>query len=157
MGVSDSELAIWLIPRSDNSVLNVKEGFRLAPTLDETNPLDYHGPEFGTVAETPEYSRRAARLLSSIEQQALVLALAMNPLAGDLIRGTGGVRKLRWARDGRGKSSGVRVIYYFHSDRAPLYLLTIYGKGEKVDLTDEERNEFAKMTGILKRRIEGQQ
>jgi len=109
------------------------------------------------VAETPEFSRRAARLLSPVEQEALVLARAMNPLAGDLIRGTGGVRKLRWARDGRGKSSGVRVIYYFHSDNAPLYLLTIYGKGEKVDLTDEERNEFAKVTGILKRRIEGRQ
>ena len=109
------------------------------------------------MAETPEFSRRAARLLSPVEQEALVLALAMNPLAGDLIRGTGGVRKLRWARDGRGKSSGVRVIYYFHSDNAPLYLLTIYGKGEKVDLTDEERNEFAKVTGILKRRIEGRQ
>ena len=109
------------------------------------------------MAETPEFSRRAARLLSPVEQEALVLALAMNPLAGDLIRGTGGVRKLRWARDGRGKSSGVRVIYYFHSDNAPLYLLTIYGKGEKADLTDEERNEFAKVTGILKRRIEGRQ
>ena len=109
------------------------------------------------MAETPEFSRRAARLLSPVEQEALVLALAMNPLAGDLIRGTGGVRKLRWAREGRGKRSGARVIYYFHCDNALLYLLTIYGKGEKVDLTDEERNEFAKVTGILKRRIEGRQ
>jgi mRNA-degrading endonuclease RelE of RelBE toxin-antitoxin system len=54
------------------------------------------------------------RLLSPVEQEALVLALAMNPRAGDLIRGTGGVRKLRWARGGRGKSGGVRIIYYFH-------------------------------------------
>ncbi len=111
---------------------------------------------FGTVAETPEFCRRAARLLSPIEHDALVLALAMNPLAGDLMRGTGGVRKLRWARGGRGKSGGVRIIYYFHSAHAPLYLLTIYGKGEKVDLTDEERNELAKVTEILKRRIERQ-
>ena len=119
--------------------------------------MDYSGFNIGTVAETPEFSRRAARLLSSIEQEALVLALAMNPLAGDLIRGTGGVRKLRWARVGRGKSGGMRVIYYFHSDNAPLYLLTIFGKGEKVDLTDEERNELAKVIGVLKRRIEGRQ
>ena len=48
-------------------------------------------------------------------------------------------------------------IYYFHSDNAPLYLLTIFGKGEKVDLTDEERNELAKVIGVLKRRIEGRQ
>ena len=125
--------------------------------LDDTNPLDYSGFGFGTVAETPEFTRRAARLLSQVEQEALVLALAMNPLAGDLIRGTGGVRKLRWARGGRGKSGGARVIYYFHSDKAPLYLLSIYGKSEKADLTDEERSALAKATGILKRRIEGRQ
>jgi mRNA-degrading endonuclease RelE of RelBE toxin-antitoxin system len=119
--------------------------------------LDYSGSGFGTVAETPEFSRRAARLLSPVEQEALVLALAMNPLAGNLIRGTGGVRKLRWARGGRGKSGGTRVIYYFHSDHAPLYLLTIYGKGEKADLTDEERSELATVTGILKQHIEGRQ
>lgn len=119
--------------------------------------MDYSVFDFGTIAETAEFSRRAARLLSPLEQEALVLALAMNPLAGDLIRGTGGARKLRWARVGRGKSGGVRVIYYFHSDNAPIYLFTIYGKGEKVDLTDDERNEFARMIGILKRRIEGQQ
>ena len=117
--------------------------------------MDYTGSDLGTVAETPEFSRRVTRLLSPVEREALVLALAMNPLAGDLIRGTGGVRKLRWARVGRGKSGGTRVIYYFHSDNAPLYLLTIFGKGEKVDLTDEERNELAKVIGVLKRRIEG--
>ena len=130
---------------------------RFALALDDTNPLDYSGSGFGTVAETPEFCRRAARLISRVEQEALVLALAMNPLAGDLIRGSGGVRKLRWARGGRGKSGGVRIIYYFHSDNAPIYLLSIYGKGEKADLTDEERSVFAKVTGILKRRIEGRQ
>ena len=66
-----------------------------------------------TVAETPEYLRRADRLLSSAEQTRVVEYLAANPRTGDLIRGTGGVRKLRWARGGRGKSGGVRVIYYF--------------------------------------------
>ena len=66
-----------------------------------------------TVAETPEYLRRADRLLSSAEQTRVVEYLAANPMTGDLIRGTGGVRKLRWARGGRGKSGGVRVIYYF--------------------------------------------
>jgi hypothetical protein len=130
---------------------------RSASALDDTNPLDYSGSGFGTVAETPEFSRRAARLLSHVEHEALILALAMNPLAGDLIRGTGGVRKLRWARGGRGKSGGVRIIYYFHSANAPLHLLTIFGKGEKADLTEDERNKLAGFTAILKRRIEGQQ
>jgi hypothetical protein len=130
---------------------------RSASALDHTNPLDYSGSGFGTVAETQEFSRRPARLLSPVEQEALVVALAMKPLAGDLIRGTGGVRKLRWARGGRGKSGGVRIIYYFHSVDAPLHLLTIYGKGEKADLTEDERNKLAGFTAILKRRIESQQ
>jgi hypothetical protein len=68
-----------------------------------------------------------------------------------LIRDTGGIRKLRWARSGRGKSGGVRVIHYFHSEAFPLYLLTVFGKGEKADLSDAERNELAKLVQILKR------
>lgn len=80
--------------------------------------------------------------------------LAAQPRAGDLIQGTGGIRKLRWARGGRGKSGGVRVIYYFHSDRIPLYLLTVFGKGEKADLGKGERNELAKLVDVLKRYAE---
>ena len=103
-----------------------------------------------TVAETPEYLRRADRLLSSAEQTRVVEYLAANPRTGDLIRGTGGVRKLRWARGGRGKSGGVRVIYYFLSEAMPLYLLTVFGKNEKADLTQAERNELAALTRMLK-------
>jgi len=80
--------------------------------------------------------------------------LAAQPRAGDLIQGTGGIRKLRWARGGRGKSGGARVIYYFHSDRIPLYLLTVFGKGEKADLSKGERNELAKLVDALKRYAE---
>ena len=103
-----------------------------------------------TVAEVPEYIRRAARLLSQSERDELVEYVAANPRAGDLIPGTGGVRKLRWARSGRGKSGGARVIYYFHSEVLPLYLLTVFGKGEKADLSQAERNELAKLVQILK-------
>ena len=71
-----------------------------------------------TVAELPEYLRAATRLLADADRRAIVDHLAAHPTAGDLIEGTGGVRKLRWARDGRGKSGGVRVIYYFHSENA---------------------------------------
>jgi hypothetical protein len=103
-----------------------------------------------TVAEVPEYLRRAAKLLLQSERDELVEYVAANPKAGDLIQGTGGVRKLRWARSGRGKSGGVRVIYYFHSEVLPLYLLTVFGKGEKADLSQAERNELAKLVQILK-------
>lgn len=107
-----------------------------------------------TVAEMPEYIRCAARLLSESERRDVIDHLAAQPRAGDLIQGTGGIRKLRWARGGRGKSGGVRVIYYFHSDRIPLYLLTVFGKGEKVDLSKGERNELAKLVDVLKRYAE---
>ena len=107
-----------------------------------------------TVAELPEYIRCAAILLSESERRDVIDHLAAQPRAGDLIQGTGGIRKLRWARGGRGKSGDVRVIYYFHSDRIPLYLLTVFGKGEKADLSKGERNELAKLVDVLKRYAE---
>lgn len=56
------------------------------------------------------------------------------------MEGTGGVRKLRWRKGNRGKSGGVRVIYYFHSEAMPLYLLTVFGKNERANLSKAERN-----------------
>lgn len=102
-----------------------------------------------TVAELPEYQRRAEKLLSPGERDDIVNYLAAVPGEGDLIRGTGGVRKLRWQRGGRGKSGGVRVIYYFHSERIPLYLLTVFAKNERADLSQAERNELAKLVEVL--------
>ena len=80
--------------------------------------------------------------------------LAANPRAGDLMQGTGGVRKLRWARAGRGKSGGVRVIYYFHSDVMPLYLLTAFGKNERSNLSKAERNGLAGLIRMFKEIVE---
>ena len=102
-----------------------------------------------SVAELPEYVRCADRLLAESERRAIVDCLAARPRAGDLIRGTGGIRKLRWGVGGRGKSGGVRVIYYFHSDRMPLYLLTLFGKNEQTNLTAAERNDLAALVDIL--------
>ena len=79
------------------------------------------------------------RLLSETEKAELIAYLSVHPGAGVLIKGTGGIRKLRWARSGRGKSGGVRVVYYFHSLGIPLYLLTLFGKNEKDDLSMEEK------------------
>jgi mRNA-degrading endonuclease RelE of RelBE toxin-antitoxin system len=102
-----------------------------------------------TVAEMPEFSRNAAGLLRGAEIQALINHLAEHPLAGVLLVGTGGVRKLRWAREGMGKSGGVRVIYYFHSERIPLYLLTVFGKNEKANLTKAEASALSKLVKLL--------
>ena len=102
-----------------------------------------------TVAELPEFIRMADKLLSLEERQDLIRHLASHPKAGDLMEGTGGVRKLRWRRGDHGKSGGVRVIYYFHDEHMPLYLLTLFAKGDRANLSKAERNELADLTGAL--------
>ena len=79
------------------------------------------------------------------EQLELVAFVAANPRAGDLIPETGGIRKLRWALSGRGKRGGARVIYYFHSEQLPIFMLAAYGKNEKANLSKAERNAMAKL------------
>lgn len=109
-----------------------------------------HSADMHTVAETPIFSRRADALLSEDERKALIDALAFEPLAGAVIPGTGGVRKLRFAAQGQGKSSAVRVIYYVVSDDAPIYALLIYGKAERVDMTPDQKRTVAKLAADLK-------
>lgn len=102
-----------------------------------------------TVAELPEYVHHAERLLSISERLEIVNYLAAHPKAGVLMEGTGGVRKLRWGRGTRGKSGGVRVIYYVHSDVMPLYLLTLFAKNEQANLSKAERNDLAELVSQL--------
>jgi hypothetical protein len=102
-----------------------------------------------TIAEVPEYIRQAEKLLTEAERQDVLSYLAAHPKSGDLIEGTGGIRKLRWGRGGRGKSGGVRVIYYYHSELMPLYLITLFAKNEQDNLSKAERNELAKLVDIL--------
>jgi hypothetical protein len=77
--------------------------------------------------------------MDEAERSSLVLFLAFNPEAGDLVPATGGVRKLRWALEGRGKRGGARVIYYFHSERIPLFALDVYAKNQRSDLSEDEK------------------
>lgn len=102
-----------------------------------------------TVAETAAYLAASSRLFDDEERSEIVAFLAGSPTAGDLIVGTGGVRKLRWARKGTGKRGGARVIYFFHSDQMPLYLLTAFGKNQKANLTKAERNSLASLVAQL--------
>ncbi len=102
-----------------------------------------------SIAELPEYIRRAEKLMSAAERLDIVNYLATHPKSGDLIEGTGGVRKLRWGRGTQGKSGGVRVIYYVHSDLMPLYLLTLFAKNEQANISKAERNELAELVELL--------
>ena len=102
-----------------------------------------------TIAEMPEFIKRAERLLGSAEHATLISYLAEFPTAGVVMRRTGGIRKLRWAREGTGTRGGVRAIYYYHDERMPLYLLSVFGKNEKANLSAAERNSLAKLVTLL--------
>jgi hypothetical protein len=101
-----------------------------------------------SVVETPEFLSAARKLMSDEQRTLLVDYLAYNPMAGDLIPGTGGVRKLRWGLEGRGKRGGARVIY-FHEASMPLFALTAFAKNEQADLSQQDRNDFRQLTTLL--------
>ena len=90
------------------------------------------------------FQRKVSRLLSETEREDLITYLSGYPGAGVIMEGTGGIRKLCWARSGSGKSGGIRVIYYFCDESMPLYLLTAFGKNEKANLSGKERHLLAK-------------
>ena len=102
-----------------------------------------------TIIELPEFIKKSDKLLSDSEKESIINYLAAHPASGDIMQGTGGIRKLRWSARGKGKSGGVRVIYYFHNEILPIFLLSLFGKGEKANLTKTERNGLAKLTSIL--------
>jgi len=109
-----------------------------------------------TIVELPEFQKKSDKLLSNSERLSIINYLAAHPASGDIMQGTGGIRKLRWSAQGKGKSGGVRIIYYFHNDSIPLFLLTLFAKGEKANLTKAECNELAKFTSLIIKTYGGQ-
>jgi hypothetical protein len=96
-----------------------------------------------SVIELTGYRRRAGELLTQAEQEAVIDLVAFEPTCGDVISGSGGLRKVRVGRGGMGKRGGARVVYYYHGERLPIFLLALYAKNEKGDLTAAEKKEFA--------------
>ena len=103
-----------------------------------------------TVAETPTFTRQADKLLSEDDRRELIDHLAGNPLAGDEIRGTGGVRKLRFAALGRGRRGGARVIYFYGGEHMPIYALLAYSKSARTDLSPAQRRAVATLVEAIK-------
>jgi hypothetical protein len=104
-----------------------------------------------TVVEHAAFIARADKLLTAEEHAAVVGILAETPECGDLIPGTGGVRKVRIALPGRGKSGGARVIYFFYNETMPVHALAIFAKNEKANLTTAEKNNMKKLVDVLVR------
>lgn len=79
----------------------------------------------------------------------MIAFVAANPETGDIVPGAGGIRKFRWGANAKGKRGGVRVIYYLHSKAFPIFLLTIYAKNQKANLTKAERSDMKALVPLL--------
>jgi hypothetical protein len=101
------------------------------------------------VVATRGYDRRARRLFSPAERAAAELEIALAPTAWPVVSGTGGARKARASRGGRGKSAGARIIYFAMSRRGVIYLIDLYAKSEKEDLSDAEKREIRKLVAAI--------
>jgi hypothetical protein len=93
-----------------------------------------------TVVETREFQQRAATRMSEAERQNFITFIAGHPEDGVIMVGTGGVRKSRWGVGSRGKSGGVRIVYYYHNPTMPIFLLTVFAKNERDNLSQRDRN-----------------
>ncbi len=106
-----------------------------------------------TVVELSAFLRNAAKVWDDDERAEFIDYIAQNPEAGAIIQGTGGIRKVRWSRQGSGKRGGVRVIYFYYNMETPLFLLTLYAKAERGDLLPDEKEIFTKFVSELKNNL----
>lgn len=97
------------------------------------------GSYYISISELQNFTDDASRIFTNQEYDDLVLFLANHPDAGEVMPGTGGIRKVRWPARGQGKRGGARIIYYFRDLNMPVYLLAVYAKGEKINLTAAEK------------------
>lgn len=97
--------------------------------------------------ETKVFTKRITVLLTDVEYNEMQSALALNPGLGQVIQGTGGLRKVRWGQSQRrkGKRGGIRTIYYWHSGEGVFYMLLAYEKSEQDDLTTEQKRFLKKI------------
>jgi len=91
-----------------------------------------------TVIETPTFQRQAEKIWSEDERFEFIGWIACNPLVGDVIPGADGARKVRWTAKGHGKRGGARVVYFNLSDQGLVYLIAVYPKNEKENMSSDE-------------------
>lgn len=91
-----------------------------------------------TIIETPVYARKAAELLGDDDRESIAAFIAFHPMAGAVIAGSGGIRKLRWRTTSGGKRGGYRVIYFNQMPRDQIWLLTVFSKRQHANLSTRE-------------------
>lgn len=102
------------------------------------------------IAYTSVYEKRVGKILRPEERKAMELQIAGNPEIHPVVAGTGGVRKARWGRQGKGKRGGVRVIYFYWSTADVIYFLDTYAKAAKEDLTPADKRQLKELIDRLK-------
>lgn len=102
-----------------------------------------------TVAATDIYLAQAKRLMTEAEQDAVTSTIALNPTGGVVVKGTGGLRKMRIPLAGRGKRGGGRVVYWFHSPDVPIMLLLVFAKNEADDMSSGQRKHLMTLADTL--------
>ena len=95
--------------------------------------------------ETPIFTKLIQKLISDEEYHLLQLQLSVRPESGDIIKGSGGIRKIRWSGSGRGKRGGIRVIYYYFNENEQIYMLFAYPKSKKDDLTADQLKQLKQL------------
>ena len=112
--------------------------------------MPYNEKMSAAIAYTNVYAKRVENVLRADERDAMELHVAENPEIHPVVAGTGGVRKARWGRQGKGKRGGVRVIYFYRSAADVVYFLDIYAKAAKEDLTPDDKQQLRELVNRLK-------
>lgn len=102
-----------------------------------------------TIAETHSFQKESQKILGESEVDKLKNFLSLNPQSGDIIPGLRGIRKIRWQVNQKGKSGGARIIYFFYNTNIPVFLLDIYRKSEKSDMSSKEKKILNNMVDEL--------
>jgi hypothetical protein len=112
--------------------------------------MPYNEKMSAAIAYTSVYEKQVGKILRAEERNAMELHVADNPAIHPVVAGTGGVRKARWGRQGRGKRGGVRVIYFYRSAADVVYFLDIYAKAAKEDLTPADKQQLKELVNRLR-------
>jgi len=101
------------------------------------------------IVETPLFTRQITALATDEEYRSLQQVLVTDPVAGDLVPGGGGIRKIRMARPGRGKRGGARVVYYWQRRSATIFMLIAYAKSARTDLSQAQVRALRELVSAL--------
>ncbi len=100
---------------------------------------------------TRTYERAIRKLVSEKAREEMEMAIVIDPDEAPIIRGTGGIRKLRWAGSGRGKRGGIRTIYFYYAGLGAIYLLTAYAKADRNDLSPADKKALSRLVAAIKK------